>query len=403
MRTGSASIGLVPSVNTVIDALEYPPPIADAIVGESKTVVFLGTTSHGWVVLSVGANHAASRKLLGDESPQAYEFLTATPGDSAFLMKAAKLPAQSSLQALPHLAILNTLRDPNSGFTVRSVSSDPPLARDWPRDGALVAWAWFESGQHDAAWKSIDAYISLIRTEDRPRKPYGSMPESVYTSGEPASPHFIVDGRGPARVLWVADRMLQSREPQARTVWVTTHWKSIEATGEFLSTWRDARRGAPLYADDPLNLSDAETQDRLFAQHAGISAAIRLAEAAGEAVPEAWRNRQNELADLCAWVLQEPRRWVPGGSLVLETEGLPADVLSLLAATCVERLANPASLDRPTIARLGLQRALLAPNDAADADLVLLLLDEPGLNTPKSSDALVSAQALLIALLTKPN
>jgi len=390
------------SMDMVNDVLELNDPMPSAVVGRSIALFDFRETARMWITIGVGGNLNEAKRALSRDTRYSHDLRNVAPADTdtTFIAQAVKLSEQSHVQVLPHLAILNTLRDPKSGFTVRGLSADPPLARDWPRDGALVAWALYESGDHEAEERSIEAYLSLILTEEKPRRPYGSMPESVYTNGELASPHFVIDDRGPARVLWVAERMLASRGPNARAAWVQSHWKAIEAAAEFLSTWADARRGAPLYAKDPVGLADAETQDRLFAHFAGISAAIRLAGIAAKEVPQAWRVRRDQLQALCEWVLEEPGLWMSGGSLLLETQGISETTLASCAESCSRRLATLATSDREAAARLLLQISILKGEIGERAfEAALARLRVPNDGILAAPDSLVSAEILLAILL----
>ncbi len=403
-----ANLAVAASMRELMDAIESGTPALRAAVGPSSAGIepVMESTQGGfraWIAVSAGANREAAARALDSAAAQATVFLFASPASEPAPSAIAPLDPRVLPRAKQHRAVLRTLHDPATGFTVRGLSAVPPLARDWPRDGALAAWALFELGDHAAAEKSIEAYLSKVRIGDRSRESFGSMPESLYTNGEAASAHFIVDDRGPARVLWVADRILRARGPLVRAAWIQTHWKPIEAAGEFLSTWFDARRGAPLYADDPVGLSDAETQDRLFADFGGMSAAIRLAESAGREVPEAWRVRREQLRALTEWVLKEPGRWMPGGSILLETSGIADPVLKSFAELVSRQIVTQIGPDESDIARLLLQAATLkefAPElDAASFEAALSRIDSGESTT--TPDSVVSSEILLAMLLRR--
>lgn len=397
-----SNLAAASSSRELLGAIEGGATMPAAVVGPSSvaiepTVEIVGSGYRAWIALAIGPDIETGSKSLDETAGQAATFFDAVPGPAAPPAAIASFDTGGRARAMQHWATLLTLRDPKSGFTVRGLSVEPPLARDWPRVGALVAWAFFEAGEHEAAEKSIEAYLGLVRTDDRPRKPFGSMPESVYTNGELASPHFVVDDRGPARTLWVADRIVRARGSEARSAWVQRYWNAIEAAAEFLSTWADSRRGAPLYSDDPVGLGDAETQDRLFAAYAGMSAAIRLAEYAGRDVPESWRVRRGQLQALTEWILKEPGKWVPGVSLLLETEGISESVLGQLAKECSRQIGSQPGLDGEKLARLILQSAILqgAKSNAEGLEAALGRIAGEGVGTPNSPDALISAEILL--------
>jgi hypothetical protein len=186
------------------------------------------------------------------------------------------------------------------------------------------------------------------------------MPESVHASGEMASLHFVIDDRAPARVLWAAARILGAMGPKEQAAWVQKNWKAIHAAAEFLSTWADARRGTPLYAEDPVGLSDALTQDRLFAQFAGMLGAIRLAEAGKQMVPEAWRNCAAQLGALVQEVVSSPERWHSGEALILESEGLPDAVIAAAYDATLAKLREAAPRSADVDAGLIFQAGVLA-------------------------------------------
>jgi len=344
-----------------------------------------------WVAIGIGETFAAVTGLLDvtDKLPWSlqHESPRVSPGDTE---------AAQQLILLEYLRVLSSTHDVRTRYTVRGLGSTPPLARNWPRDGALVAWMYFEIGERDEGRLSVEAYLDLIRTQEKPRRPIGSMPESVYTSGELASPHFVIDDRGPARVLWVADRFARGLKDVDRRGWVQRHWEAIEAATGFLCAWSDPRRGAPLYSADPVGLADGVTQDRLFAAYAGISAGIRLAEHAGEMVPEPWRNRQDRLRELIEWVIAEPGRWVPGASLLLDTDGIAPESLDRLHRACIQPIHG--ELDREAKARLLLQRAILGRsgrNDAGLQDEIRAFADNAG----AVPDSLIAAEIILATLL----
>ncbi len=395
----------------LMGALESRATLLSASVGPSNVGIEPAPVAQGggyraWIAVSVGANLVSGAKALDDAAIAAGGFFDAAPETAVLPAEIASLDPKFLPSATRHWITLRALHDAQTGLTVRDVSAVPPLARDWPREGALAAWALFEIGERDAAERSLEAYFGKIRSVDRPRRPLGSMPESLYTDGDPASPHFIVDDRGPARVLWVADRMLRDRPEAERTAWVRKHWKGIEATAEFLSTWSDARYGAPLYAVDPVGLADAETQDRLFAVHAGMAAALRLGDYAGGIAPETWRVRHAQLRDMAERVLITPEKWIAGDALVLEFEGLSEDALVQAHELTLRRLENPIALGDRALASLLLESGLLhehAPDRAALPSLgtIEAVLDRIATTSAAGSigpDARVSSQVLLAIL-----
>jgi hypothetical protein len=375
-------------------------------VFEPKVEVEDGTY-RAWIAIGLGATYDGAVKSLEGAEAAAARFGDTIGAPADLPAVVAALPEEFLGIAARHWLTLTALRDPASGLTVRGLSADPPVARDWPRDGAIAAWALHLAGQDGVAEKAVETYFADVRRDDRPRRPLGSMPESIFTNGDPASPHFIVDDRGPARVLWVADRTIQDRSGEARAAWVRKHWKVIEAAAEFLSTWMEPRRGAPLWSADPIGLADAGTQDRVFAAYGGISAALRLAAYAGKPAPESWTARRAQLRAMTEWILTEPGKWRNEDALLLEVEGFSDEVLRRVMEDCSKRLENPIGLDRRQLSRLLLQTALLgrkaagmgpAPTDAGFRRGLQRLDGEGDLAVP-TPDSLVSAEILIAMLL----
>jgi hypothetical protein len=225
---------------------------------------------------------------------------------------------------------------------------------------AFTAW-----GDPAGAGPILDRYLGSVRMSDSAGQPYGSLAESFYANGEPASPRFIVDDRGPARLLFAAERYVMSLPDDQRRAWITRHADRIRAAAEFLTGWADRRRGAPLWCADPVGLSDAVSQSRVFDQYAGVSAAIRVFRAIGQDVPETWTQRRETLGGLADWILTtRSAAWSPARALVLEFRDLPGPSHEALSAQTLAALGAGRDHDYEQGAMVAAQAVLLI--EAAD-------------------------------------
>jgi len=376
--------------------------VGDASTGIQPALEFTDGVYRAWVAIGIGEDSRAAMEGLAGFNPIAA--LDAAARAPVLPRTIAELPSNVVPYAAHHWIDLRALHDAESGFTVRNV----PEARDWPRESAMVAWVLQLLDGAAPPASRLEPYLRLVRTDDRPRRPYGSMPESVYTNGEIASPHFVVDDRAVALTLW---SMVQEKTPiEARITWLKQHWPEIQAAGDFLSTWADARRGAPLWCDDPVELSDAETQDRLFAAYAGMNAAVRLATWAEQPVPAAWTARRDQLHELVEWILTTPSKWIPGESIMLELTPLSSDILQRLYEDTIRRLENPTGLTARPLAALLLQSSLLHARDPGIAPLpservvldALTRMADPNHPAYARADSLVSAEVLAALVLRQP-
>ena len=260
---------------------------------------------------------------------------------------------------------LQSLRDPRSGRVVRGISVDPPLARDWPRHGAWIALAYLDAGEVASAQSILDHYLVAVRDTDITGQPFGSLAESYYTNGEIASPRFIVDDLGPARVLFAVRKVALSMPEDDADQWIRRRAESIGAAGEFLVSWVDSRQGAPLWSPDPIAFTDSDTQTRVFDHFAGMNAAIELTRSLGRPLPEHWLLRRDRLRDLVDRIVTTPSTgWTPARGVIWDIEGLSPELLdSVLVAT--RSAIETRAADSPSeLANLALQAALLPDNDS---------------------------------------
>ena len=207
-------------------------------------------------------------------------------------------------------------RDLNSGSIVRSPAIQPPLARDWPKYGAWIVHAMDLTGDLDIAEMQLKFYLNNIRTEYARGKPIGSLPASTYTDGVEASPHFIVDDEAVAGLLWALKEHGAFLPDGRRDEFFESIWERVVLCADFLADWKDSRRGAPLWADDPITFRDARTRERLFAAKIGLDSVMDIAEAIGRTPAKLWTDRQRQIDNLVRGiVLDRTNHWPVGEAL----------------------------------------------------------------------------------------
>lgn len=386
-----------------------------AAIGQTHSLIELtpekaGESYHAWIMVGFGANRGqayAELAPLRDRSVEELAARTLQRARSAGLPNFGDLSEDMKLYAARHRRSLVACRDRECERVVRSPSVSPALARDWPRYGAWIAHAFASSGDTTSARRQLARYLEAIQMEEREGRPFGSMPESFYTTGELASPHFIVDDRAVGRTLWATGNLMDAIDTQTARNFTRRYWPQIAAGADFLVAWADQRRGAPLWCEDPLQFADSVTQERIFDAYAGMAAAIRLASVADRAVPEPWRRRRNVLRELVEEVLTAPTAdWSPGAPVLYEWEGLSAAARVVASEKTARRMTELTGLGGVEAGALLLQAVLLEPASPASqqvSEAMLqtgLRLSAPGSvdivgHAPVAPDALVSSYALI--------
>ncbi len=213
-------------------------------------------------------------------------------------------------------AILNCM-DRETGGLVRMPLTSPPLHIDVPRHGVMAAYALSVAGRHELVRKRIDFYLDALRERDAPGRPAGSLPAALYTTGQEAAPHLILDVQAAAWVLWLCREHANALEPGERGAFVSAIWPKLELAAEFLASWQDPRTGMPRTAFDPETLRDAQTPELVIRIHMALESALELAALEGEDRP-GWRKRLQELDTIIReryigedgfWTLPRPERF----------------------------------------------------------------------------------------------
>ena len=193
------------------------------------------------------------------------------------------------------LWLLHTFTDRDTGAGVRSPSTQPSLARDWPRLGATMIHALDLVGYHEIAEKRLGFYAGLVRTERKPGQPAGSLPAAVYTNGRPAAPHTILDSAAAGGFLWASTNHATYVAEERRHDLLTSLWPSVLLAGDFLSRWTDSQRGRPFHSFDPSVGHDRRTRSQLLDTHRALASALAVAEQLEVEPPASWTRRKRDL------------------------------------------------------------------------------------------------------------
>ncbi len=192
------------------------------------------------------------------------------------------------------LETILTCMDRETGALVRTPLASPPLHVDIPRHGVMGAYALARAGRHDLVRKRIGFYLDAVRETDSPGRPAGSVPAALYTNGQDAVPHLVLDAQAPAWVLWLCAEHTRTLIPEERAAFVDAIWPKVELAAEFLAAWQDPRTGMPRTAFNPETLRDGQAPEQVVRTYMGLESGLALAKLAGQERPD-WRKRLQEL------------------------------------------------------------------------------------------------------------
>lgn len=208
------------------------------------------------------------------------------------------------------LLTLRTATDRETGAMVRSPLTQPALARDWPRHGVWMNYALDIAGYSAMAKQHSLFYASLVRDGYRRSKPPGSMPGAVYTDGEEATPHLIVDTEAVAAFLWDGYRHADTLAPEDRIEYLASIWPAVSLGADFLAGWSDGRTERPLQAFDPALGRDAQSGRQYILTRRGLMSALEIAETLEQPAPASWVRRKSGLDVLLqTLLLDEATEW----------------------------------------------------------------------------------------------
>ena len=368
------------------------------------------------VAVAFGESYGQVKELLDDLAEMdAADLFRETADFQRRLLKLAKYPETENQRISDYLqrAQLTILasRDSITGSIVRSPAIQPPLARDWPRYGAWMIHAMDHAGGLNVAESHIKFYLSNVRSTYARGKPMGSLPSSTYTDGVEASPHFLVDDEAVAWLLWAISEHGGFLPEGRRNDFFESIWEPVVLCTDFLADWKDSRRGAPLWAEDPISLRDTKTRERLFASKLGLDGAIDVATAIGRTPPESWLDRQRQIDNLVRGLaLDRGIRWGVGEALPMFLDELGEVDEQVLEEAAASRLQALEELRGYHAAKAFAELALLwrdQPDKLARLRPYTMLalqnsLTEPGevdfsLREPLFPDALASALCMISA------
>ncbi len=317
------------------------------------------------VAVAFGESYDQVKKLLNDVTEvQSADLFRETADFQRRLLGLATYPKTENPRISEYLyrAQLTILasRDATTGSIVRSPAIQPPLARDWPKYGAWMIHAMDHSGARAIAESHIKFYLSNLRFAYARGKPIGSLPSSTYTDGVEASPHFLVDDEAVARLLWAISEHGKFLSESRRNEFFESIWESVVLCTDFLADWKDSRRGAPLWAKDPITLRDTKTRERLFASKLGLEGAIDIATAIGRTPPESWLDRQRQIDNLVRGIaLAKGIDWRVGQPLPMFLDELGEVDQQILEEAVASRLQALEDLSGIDAARAFAELALL--------------------------------------------
>ncbi len=299
---------------------------ASAATGQCHSIVELTPRSledsyHASVTVAFGDTAGEMRDALGSVADaEAASLLQAAAAAHTDSLRLVPTPTTQNPEIAKYLsrALLTLLasRDSETGSVVRSPAVQPPLARDWPRNGAWVIFALDLAGAHDVAEKHLNFYLERVRTDYARGKPMGSLAASTYTDGMESSPHLVVDDQAVSWLLWALNEHLRLMPSPESKNYLTSHWENISLCADFIAQWKDNRRGAPLWSKDPITLRDLATQESLFATKLGLDSVIAIAEESERPPDPLWVERQLQVDTLIRGLLLEGRMtWEAARSL----------------------------------------------------------------------------------------
>ena len=231
----------------------------------------------------------------------------------------ARIPTNDDVETvklmLRCLLTLATVTDRYSGAMVRSPSTQPPLARDWPRHGAWMTHALDLAGLHEAAGSHSLFYARLFREEATRGRPAGSLPAAVYADGVEATPHFVLDLEAVAMTVWAFAEHGKGLPESSRQAYFEKVWEATERGADFLAGWTVDRKSAPSHAFDPNVFHDRQSWNQLVSVRLGLHSALSIARQLDREPPDEWLRRERALDALLlnssldmslTWPLEEP-------------------------------------------------------------------------------------------------
>jgi GH15 family glucan-1,4-alpha-glucosidase len=251
------------------------------------------------VILAPAATRAAALDLLARARTHGWDRLAGDARDATrrFLSR-ARLPDTDDprVQLMARRALMNILTgmDRATGAIVASITTQPPYAQDWPRDGAFINVALDEAGFPDLVEKHSRFYFPLQRTEDESaRRPAGSWAMNFYADGTPGGPiDFEIDNT--SILVWsMIEHGWYLADPKP---WLEEIYPTVKRTADLLVRWRDPETGLQAYANEDDKADFTRGLVGASSVRAALAASVRAAQTLGRADDAtAWKARLDEL------------------------------------------------------------------------------------------------------------
>ncbi|MCC7078494.1 MAG: hypothetical protein IT198_15330 [Acidimicrobiia bacterium] len=215
----------------------------------------------------------------------------------------AALPATSDQAVLAHalraLICLRQVIDPATTAIVASVSTQPPYALDWPRDGAYFNEVLYSAGHPEVVAAHNRFYArTIVLPGQRPpgagSTPIGNWPMNMSADGTVGGPiPFEIDETGFG--LYTLARHYNRTQDGA---YLEDVWPAIRAAADFLTQYRNpiSLLPWPAFEDDNLTLPNPPTLVSSATVLLGIREAATAAASADRPLEaDRWQRRADEL------------------------------------------------------------------------------------------------------------
>ena len=167
--------------------------------------------------------------------------------------------------------------DNNSGAIVASISTQPPYAEDWPRDGSFINYALDVAGYHDMVTKHNLFYAMVQRQTTTTMGPAGSYDMNFYADGMPGGPiPFEIDETGLAVwTMWMHTQFLNSACD--RIHYMHEVWPAIKLGTQALVDCKDTTNNLQCYANEDDNPVQTQGLQGAITAWLGIQSGISAA------------------------------------------------------------------------------------------------------------------------------
>ncbi|MGC8756093.1 MAG: hypothetical protein ACP5QW_06195 [bacterium] len=175
------------------------------------------------------------------------------------------------------LITIKLATDNNTGAIVASISTQPPYAEDWPRDGSFINYALDVAGYHDMVTKHNIFYTKVQRQTTTTQGPAGSYDMNFYADGMPGGPiPFEIDETGLAVwSMWIHTQFLGSA--CERLHYAQQVWPAIKLGTQALVDCKDPTNNLQCYANEDDNPVETQGLQGAITTWLGIESGIHAA------------------------------------------------------------------------------------------------------------------------------